>query len=100
MPPGNLDTKKKRAIEVERDHGGSYKRWLEHTWRKERRETPDDKLHELHARYFTLNPDEWFDKYREVDNSFDGPRRNVNVSALRKSIHSLSELTVSRDNTC
>jgi chitinase len=81
VPPGDLNTARKRSVEVQQEHGGSYKRWIDHTWRKERRETPDHKLHELHARWFSLDPDEWYEKFRDVDNDFAGARRNVNVSS-------------------
>ncbi len=90
MPAGDLNTKRKRDIEVQEKHGGSYKRWLEHTFRQERRDTPEHKLHELHARWFSLNPDEWYDKFREVDTAFNGPRRDINVSSAYQSISILA----------
>jgi len=80
VPPGDLNTARKRDLEVEQEHGGDYKRWLEHTWRKEKRETPDHKLHELHERWFSLDPNEWYKMYESVDNDFAGPRRSVSVS--------------------
>ncbi|KAH8812331.1 family 18 glycosyl hydrolase [Xylogone sp. PMI_703] len=77
LPPGDLNTRRKRDIEVQEQHGGNYKRWLEHTWRQERRETPDHKLDELHKRWYSLNPLEWFEKWREVDENYGGPHQSA-----------------------
>lgn len=73
---------------MEQEHGGSYRKWVEHTWRKEKRDTPEEKLHELHARWFSLDPDEWFVKYSQVDQGFAGPRREINVSTSCGHFHS------------
>jgi hypothetical protein len=37
-------TRKQKRQEIDELHGGNVKRWLHHTWRKEKRETPDHKL--------------------------------------------------------
>jgi chitinase len=85
VPPGDLNTKKKRDLEVREKHGGSYRRWVEHTFRQDKRNTPDHKLHELHARWFSLDPDEWYEKFNDVDVSHEGPRRDINVGFFNKS---------------
>lgn len=60
-PAGTLDRRSNRRremrAEVERDHGGSWKRYAEHTFRKHRRETPKDQMHHLNRRWFAENND-------------------------------------------
>ncbi|KAK2037093.1 hypothetical protein LZ31DRAFT_600779 [Colletotrichum somersetense] len=51
-------TKVKRSAEqieeeVHRDHGGNYKQYLYHMWSVDKRSTPQHKLHDLHARWFS-----------------------------------------------
>ncbi|KAI9162673.1 glycoside hydrolase [Paramyrothecium foliicola] len=36
---------------VKHKHGNDWKRYLDHTWREDRRYTPPEKLHELHERW-------------------------------------------------
>lgn len=43
VPPGDENAKKKRDLEIKEVHGGSYKRWLEAEYRKDKRNTPDGK---------------------------------------------------------
>ncbi|KAJ6287495.1 hypothetical protein J3E71DRAFT_358329 [Bipolaris maydis] len=71
-PPGNQ--KRKRDLEIETIFGGNKKAWLEHTWRKEKRE-----LHytELHKRWWSGNVKEWWDKQRDVDIKYQGVRHRV-----------------------
>lgn len=97
MPPGDLNTRKKRDLEVREKHGGSYRRWVEHTFREEKRNTPDHKLHDLHARWFSLDPDEWYDKFQDVDTSHPGPRRDINVCSFERYLECY--LTQIRANT-
>jgi chitinase len=59
--------------------GGNKKAWLEHTWRKEKRE-----LHytELHKRWWSGNVKEWWDKQRDVDIKYQGVRHRVHVCLI------------------
>jgi chitinase len=62
-PAGTLDKRdrdlRKRQMreEVERDHGGSWKRYAEHTFRKQKRETPSHRMHEVEKRWFAEGDD-------------------------------------------
>ncbi|KAI1211222.1 family 18 glycosyl hydrolase [Annulohypoxylon truncatum] len=61
--PGNnpLKAKHKRDIdlEVKRKHGGSWKRYVDHTYRKDKRETPHHLLPEFQRRWTDVNDDDW-----------------------------------------
>jgi chitinase len=70
----------KRDLEIVMEHGGDAKRWLEHRWRKERRETPPEKLEELHERWFSANVQIWREKFAHIDTEFDLLRHHVIVS--------------------
>jgi chitinase len=76
-PPGKQ--KRKRDLEIETMFGGNKKAWLEHTWRKEKRE-----LHytELHKRWWSGNVKEWWDKQRDVDIKYQGVRHRVHVCLI------------------
>ena len=54
------DSPRRREMreEVERHHGGSWKRYAEHTFRKQRRETPQEEMHQLSRRWFVTDEDE------------------------------------------
>ncbi|RYN58904.1 hypothetical protein AA0114_g1804 [Alternaria tenuissima] len=71
-PPGKH--RRKRDLEIETMFGGNKKAWLEHAWRKEKRE-----LHytELHKRWWSGNVKEWWDKQRDVDIKYEGVRHRV-----------------------
>jgi len=51
--------RKKRDLEIKTEHGGSYKRWLDHTWHQEKRALPK---HELHERWFSTTIASWFNR--------------------------------------
>lgn len=66
-------------LEVDRDHGGSWERYLDHRWSKERRETPHHELHELHKRWFSGVLKDWLTMLRHVDTEYELIRHSVNV---------------------
>ncbi|KAF5852879.1 hypothetical protein GGP41_008338 [Bipolaris sorokiniana] len=79
--PGYWDTivaakhdSRKRSLEIENDFGGDRKAWLEHTWRKEKREFHHT---ELHARWWSGDVREWFDKHKKVDETYTGVRHRI-----------------------
>lgn len=63
------DTLQRRAMEmeVEDKHGGSWKRYLDHTYRKQRRETPDHELHEFNKRWTSSDLDDWLGALESID---------------------------------
>ncbi|KAK3690444.1 glycosyl hydrolase family 71-domain-containing protein [Podospora appendiculata] len=63
--------------EVRREHGGSYKRYLDHFWHEDKRATPEHELHELHARWFSSKFQDWVDTMRDVDNEWKLVRHRV-----------------------
>ncbi|KAI2463541.1 family 18 glycosyl hydrolase [Annulohypoxylon bovei var. microspora] len=69
--PGSdpLKSKHKRDIEleVERKHGGSWKRYANHMYREGKRETPDHLLHEFHKRWTDPSEEDWM-KFMEALN--------------------------------
>ncbi|KAH6671469.1 hypothetical protein B0J14DRAFT_565139 [Halenospora varia] len=62
-------TQKKRDLEVKTEHGGDYKKWVEHSWHKEKRSMD---LAELHKRWFSSDIREWFSKQRDIDLTLTG----------------------------
>lgn len=79
------DGQRKRDLEVERDHGGDYKSWLEHSWHKEKRSMD---LDDLHKRWFSGDVREWFSKQKEVDIDFTGVNHHATVfQALLNSVY-------------
>jgi chitinase len=75
-------TRRKRSAadihrEVKRDHGGSYKRYLDHLWQEDKQYTPAHELHELHARWFSGQAADWISKMRGVDVQYNLVRHRV-----------------------
>ncbi|KAK4108057.1 glycoside hydrolase family 18 protein [Canariomyces notabilis] len=56
---------------VQRDYKGDYKRFLDHSYRLDRRHTPDDQLHELHERWFGLDVPDWVSRLTKVNKNVD-----------------------------
>ncbi len=56
---------------VKRDHGGSWKRYLEHSYHEEKRNTPPEKLHELHERWYSAGISDWIARMRNVQYDVD-----------------------------
>jgi chitinase len=69
-------SKKKRDLEVEERFGGDHKAWLYHTWHTEKRSMNHE---ELHARWWSGDVREWYDKHRKVDQDYTGVRHQVIV---------------------
>jgi chitinase len=78
-PPSKL---RKRQIEIDTHFEGDTKRWVEHTWHKEKRSMP---LHELHKRWFSYDVKAWWTKDGSVDKSYTGKHHSVNVSTSHTS---------------
>ncbi|KAF6812686.1 glycosyl hydrolase family 18 [Colletotrichum sojae] len=72
----------KRQIEeeVHRDHDGSHKKYVYHLWSIDKRSTPEHKLHELHARWFSKSGSikDWIDRLSNVDEEYELVRHRVN----------------------
>ncbi|ORY04392.1 hypothetical protein BCR34DRAFT_572769 [Clohesyomyces aquaticus] len=66
--------KRKRDLEVQFDFGGDEKAWLYHTWHKEKRSMTHE---ELHARWWSGNVREWYDRQRNIDHDYTGIRHRV-----------------------
>ncbi|KAI8197977.1 Mutanase, partial [Colletotrichum sp. SAR 10_65] len=66
--------------EVHRDHDGSYKKYMYHLWSIDKRSTPQDELHDLHARWFSRSGaiKDWMDRLRNVDKEYELVRHRVN----------------------
>jgi chitinase len=64
---------RKREIfnEVETVHGGSWKRYLTHQFKKERRETPEHELHILHKKWFSANLADWLTGQYDIDEEWE-----------------------------
>ncbi|KAG4436704.1 hypothetical protein IFR05_007818 [Cadophora sp. M221] len=62
-PPGDPKLRRRQLQEVHEQHGGSYKRWIEHTWYKEKRSMEP---HELHERWFSGEVLRWFQLQQEI----------------------------------
>ncbi|KAK2051177.1 hypothetical protein LY76DRAFT_418015 [Colletotrichum caudatum] len=66
--------------EVHTNHNGSYKQYMYHLWQIDKRSTPPEELHELHARWFSKSGavKDWLDQLRNVDSEYDLVRHRVN----------------------
>jgi chitinase len=51
---------------VARDHGGDWKRFVDHSYRLDRRNTPPEQLHELHERWYSANIVDWIARMKDV----------------------------------
>ena len=51
------NSRKRDDEEVYREHSGDYKRWIEHSWHKEKRAMEHE---ELRTRWFSGAVSEWF----------------------------------------
>jgi chitinase len=70
--PGTTPTRKREIItEVETLHGGSWKRYLHHTFKEEQRRTPDHELHILHKRWFSTNLADWLTGQYDIDEEYE-----------------------------
>jgi chitinase len=75
--------KSKREIEdlaqiVKREHGGSWKRYMEHEWLEDKRSTPEHELHLLHARWFSADLADWLSKMYTIDQDYTLFRHSIN----------------------
>lgn len=75
--PGEKKLRRKQLEEVRELHGGSYKRWIEHTWHKEKRSM--DRA-ELHERWFSGQVLEWFTLQSEIALKSPTLHRSMDVS--------------------
>ena len=56
--------------------------FLHETFRREKRETPEHELDQLHKRWFSSDLGRWLDEIREVDLEYDLARHRIYVSQL------------------
>ncbi|KAI3537270.1 glycosyl hydrolase family 18 [Colletotrichum abscissum] len=66
--------------EVQGTHGGNYHQYLYHLWTVDKRSTPEDELHDLHARWFSKSGaiKDWIDRLHNVDTEYELVRHTVN----------------------
>jgi chitinase len=79
------------------DHGGSWESYLDHKWSLDRRNTPEDKLHELHDRWISAIVGDWYNRMKKVDVEYEFARHKVSVRAspaLERNRQSHQGLTV------
>jgi len=58
-------------------HSASWERYLDHTWRVERRSTPEHEMDELHKRWFSVAVADWVNRQKQVDLDYDLVRHGV-----------------------
>ncbi len=51
---------------VKRDHGGDWKRYVDHSYRMDKRNTPPEELHMLHERWYSANLIDWIARMGNV----------------------------------
>ncbi len=51
---------------VKRDHGGDWKRYVDHSYRMDKRNTPPEELHMLHERWYSANIIDWMARVGNV----------------------------------
>jgi chitinase len=78
-PGSKTSSKRKRQIEVDTHFGGDHKAWLEQNWHIEKRTLQHQ---EIHARWFSGDLKEWWDRQRNVDVKYDGVRHDIKVRRL------------------
>lgn len=71
--------KSKREIKrgVDEHHDGDWHSFLDHHWNLERRATPDDELHLLHERWFSIELDNWIQRMRNVELNYTALRHKI-----------------------
>jgi chitinase len=74
--------KSKRDMEdlsevVKREHGGSWKRYVEHEWLEDKRSTPEHELHLLHERWFSADLADWLSKMYTIDHDYKLFRHSI-----------------------
>lgn len=71
---------------VKRDFEGDYKRFVQHSYRLDRRHTPDDQLHELEARWFGIDTPDWVSRLTKVNKNVDLLDQRVSKTFVYKII--------------
>ena len=73
--------KVRREVEMEVDQhfDGDWKRYREHSFRKEKRETPDHELHLLQKKWFSADLADWMSGQLEVQTQWNLIRHSINV---------------------
>lgn len=70
--PDTTPTRKREIkMEVDNVHGGSWKRYLHHTFKEEQRRTPDHELHILHKKWFSATLSDWLAGQYDVDEDYE-----------------------------
>ena len=75
--PGSKKSKREIEHEVKTMHSASWERYLDHTWRVERRSTPEHEMDELHKRWFSVAVADWVNRQKQVDLDYDLVRHGV-----------------------
>lgn len=63
--------------QVETQHNGDWRAYVDHKWSMEKRSTPDEGLEDLHKRWFALAVQDWIDRQRQVDLEYDLVRHGI-----------------------
>ena len=66
-------------MEVDQHFDGDWKTYLEHSFRKEKRETPDHELHNLQKKWFSADLADWMSGQVEVQTQWNLIRHSINV---------------------
>jgi chitinase len=69
---------------VKRDHGGDWKRYLDHSFRIDQRSTPPEELHQLHERWFADDVGAWIARMKHVQMDVDVLDQGVKKSFTYK----------------
>lgn len=72
---------------VKRDHGGDWRRFLDHSYRADRRRTPPSQLHELHERWYTAKVVDWVARLGTVNKEFDVLEQRVKKTFVYQILH-------------
>lgn len=70
--------KRDMHAEVRREHAGDWHSYLDRRFARERRETREEDLHQLHERWLSIALDDWYQRMRNVD---------YDVSVLRHKVY-------------
>ncbi len=69
---------------VKRDHGGDWKRYVDHSYRMDKRSTPPEKLHMLHERWYLANIIDWIARMGNVQKEVSVLDQRVQTTFIYK----------------
>ncbi|KAH8895448.1 glycoside hydrolase [Thozetella sp. PMI_491] len=70
--------------EVNRDHGGDWKSYLDHSYRMERRDTPEEERHILEQRWYTAKLVDWIARLGSVQKEVDVLDKKIEKTFIYK----------------